>query len=890
MIPSRATHWHRIRDGLLVGAVAAAIVLLLWTTNWFNGLRLSLTDLYYVQHPTSDTVVIVGIDNQTFDEYGSILSWSRELYGDLLNTLVADEARVVAFDLLFAEVNEGDREFAAVLQEAEEAGTRTILTISGVEQLSDDGANVTYSGELRPVTRLAREASYLAYANSFADVNGSIRYSVSSGIYGENERLSFSLAAYLAYFRVSQALVPQVMTVTDSYIELPNVTLPTLNNGLWMHNYFGSSMRDGTFPIIPFQDVLAGDVPAGTFADKIVLVGLVDVTGAVDRYPTPISRFGEMMPGVEIQAHAIETLLQNKALQFQGRVAEVAIIVGLALLTGALCAYVRWYWMFLVGLALMIVWGFVSSIIFSTQQIIPNPLHPTLAAFVATLGSVGSRISTEVLQRRRVESLLTSLIAVSEQRLSLTKIGTLIANDVKQITDAERGTVWALAPHGSLDSLSVWGGIELERELSVGAFREGETRQSDRALAVPIPWQGRILGVLTVMNTPKSRATRQELERFAGRLGASMDNALLYRQTDQQNQLLNRILLESPTGIIVLDASLNVLRWNEVAATWLGLQQVHKLEGQPISFILEQSVLDLENWELIGQLLLAKASFRREVKLARRIVQWDAAHIENDGRWIITLSDITELAELEQVKTRMIRMASHDLKNPLGRIIGYGELMQEISEEEGHGDEYGTYIDRILTSSQEMLNIITEILNLEHIRAGKLNREPLNMALIVREVITRLEGDFEKKKQTLNTDLQGGLPIIVGDYTQLTQAITNLIGNASKYTPDDGTITVTLKKQDGNIRLVVKDNGYGMSQEAQTKLFTAFYRVDNPKLRHIEGTGLGLSLVKAVVEAHQGKVAVESEEGVGSTFSVDLPIEVLAYDETDDLEGAWAST
>jgi signal transduction histidine kinase len=112
----------------------------------------------------------------------------------------------------------------------------------------------------------------------------------------------------------------------------------------------------------------------------------------------------------------------------------------------------------------------------------------------------------------------------------------------------------------------------------------------------------------------------------------------------------------------------------------------------------------------------------------------------------------------------------------------------------------------------------------------------------------------------------------MGDYRQLFQGITNLIGNAVKYTPENGKIEVRLSKQGNMVRFEVQDNGYGISEDGQKHLFQEFYRVRSAATAHIQGTGLGLSLVKAVIEAHGGKIWVVSKEGVGSTFFVEIPI------------------
>ncbi|PJF21358.1 MAG: hypothetical protein CUN56_11490, partial [Phototrophicales bacterium] len=174
--------------------------------------------------------------------------------------------------------------------------------------------------------------------------------------------------------------------------------------------------------------------------------------------------------------------------------------------------------------------------------------------------------------------------------------------------------------------------------------------------------------------------------------------------------------------------------------------------------------------------------------------------------------------------------------------------------------------------AHEMLQIITDILDIEQLRSGKIEKERVNMTAVTHDIVTRHMTDAEQKQQTLRSNLANGV-IVMGNLRQLSQVVSNLIGNAIKYTPNGGEIDVTLRVEDDDVLLEVKDNGYGIPKDAQANLFTEFYRVRNRATAGIPGTGLGLSLVKSVVQAHRGDVWVESDENQGSTFFVRLPLE-----------------
>ncbi|MFQ3672147.1 MAG: HAMP domain-containing sensor histidine kinase, partial [Aggregatilineales bacterium] len=228
------------------------------------------------------------------------------------------------------------------------------------------------------------------------------------------------------------------------------------------------------------------------------------------------------------------------------------------------------------------------------------------------------------------------------------------------------------------------------------------------------------------------------------------------------------------------------------------------------------------------------------------------------------------LRQLNELKTRMIRMASHDLKNPLQRVLGYSELLLDDDRLE---DSQRKFVTNIFKASDEMYMLISELLDLEQLRsAGELNLEKLDFNDLVRTVAQRHEPDFYRRNQHHTLELAPEPLLVSVDGRKLSQAITNLIGNAIKYTPEGGSITVRVCARDGMARLEVQDTGYGIPADALPNLFTEFFRAKTAATQHIKGTGLGLSLVKQIVTAHAGRVWAESVEGQGSTFYLEIPL------------------
>jgi len=170
-----------------------------------------------------------------------------------------------------------------------------------------------------------------------------------------------------------------------------------------------------------------------------------------------------------------------------------------------------------------------------------------------------------------------------------------------------------------------------------------------------------------------------------------------------------------------------------------------------------------------------------------------------------------------------------------------------------------------------MEDLISDILDMERIEAGIGRRvEPLDWGELVRDVIDELT---ETPRHAITLDTQADLPTVWGDRVQLRQALVNLIGNAIKYTPTGGRITVRSREADEELLVNVEDNGLGIPADRLPNLFKRFYRAKQPGTEAIGGTGLGLSLVKAVIEGHSGRVWVQSQENKGSTFGFALPLD-----------------
>lgn len=260
--------------------------------------------------------------------------------------------------------------------------------------------------------------------------------------------------------------------------------------------------------------------------------------------------------------------------------------------------------------------------------------------------------------------------------------------------------------------------------------------------------------------------------------------------------------------------------------------------------------------------------------VSRASLALDNALLLNDKE--LQLQELSEihsrLIKLEQLKTDMIRIAAHDLRNPLGSIIGFGQLL--VEENERLAEDQLDFLDMILKSAGKMQKIIEDILSLERIeemQKGTISNR-INLGDVIRSSVTDMMIRARAKQQQITLDM-GDMPIMIsGDEPQIREAADNLISNAIKYTPDSGKINVSLRLINDRAVFEVEDNGIGIPDAQQSKLFSPFYRAKTQETADIEGTGLGLHLVKNIIERHHGKMRFSSVYGKGSMFGFEIPL------------------
>ncbi len=342
------------------------------------------------------------------------------------------------------------------------------------------------------------------------------------------------------------------------------------------------------------------------------------------------------------------------------------------------------------------------------------------------------------------------------------------------------------------------------------------------------------------------------------------------------------ILNSIADGVIVFDSSGAAILANP-SITALINQPREKIIGSGFNDLLDSDEVKAEDRDNAATLLEKStqdlSNFRME--WGKRTVSINAArvldHQHHSIGTVAVLRDITHDAELERMKDTFLAIVSHELRTPLNAILAYAEMLKEsiygqINEKQKNVST------RIMTNTRRLLDIVSDLLDHTQIEAGKLKIRvvPCRPAELLDNLYGIIEKSASDKGLALSTELDQSMPpAIMGDPHRLQQIMINLANNAVKFT-DQGSVRVKVHPCDdgNNWQIQVIDTGKGIPGDAMESIFEAFRQLENVSTREQGGFGLGLSIVKQLVELMEGKITVESEVEKGSTFTVTLPLVV----------------
>ena len=416
-----------------------------------------------------------------------------------------------------------------------------------------------------------------------------------------------------------------------------------------------------------------------------------------------------------------------------------------------------------------------------------------------------------------------------------------------------------------------------KRWVSLPKDNQSDTKS---AICVPLLFQDRVLGVMTIVTNNNNQFQQPHLElamAIANQSSMVIYNANLFEQAHEQEQRLVAILRNVGEPLLMLSDDFRLMMVNHEAQRLLNNnldaligQHINHISGNPMWTTFANRLL---NSNLQHQLTI----FELHDPEAGRDYNVNISPVEVDEElvgYVVVFTDITSMRDLSRLKSHMLRMASHDLKNPLNIAVGYVTLIQNDIRNELTIEPQ--WVDEIYRALVRMDGLIDELLDEERIdRESKFRSGSIDMHELIQTAINEINALAKHKDQHIQVNLAGEIPIVQGDQAQLRQAMINYLSNAVKYTPQSGTIKVEAYADEDRFHFMVEDNGIGIPEELQPAIFQQGYRAERDAISEIAGNGVGLSLVAEICRRHRGRAWFESEAGIGSRFGLWIPIQQI---------------
>ena len=433
------------------------------------------------------------------------------------------------------------------------------------------------------------------------------------------------------------------------------------------------------------------------------------------------------------------------------------------------------------------------------------------------------------------------------------------------------------------------------------------------ALIVPLISKGETVGALCLFRARAEEFRTEEhelLQAVSSEFGAIWYNAALYarltekstnplasftyknqeRRIQTLNVLSDAVLSEKSLmgsimdsiadGVIVTDVLGTIQILNPKPKEILGLYAESAVGQSAVEFIrrFEDVPHELMH-ERFKKIVERGETFSSDIKLSMPTTRFYTLQLgpvrSREGLVqgiVAVLSDITQLKEMDQMKTDLMSMVTHEIRTPLATVRGFAQILLKG----GIGnDKSSEFLEIINRQSNRLVNLINDFLDITRIESGRqvVTKGPVDLDKLIQNAVADLRPLADEKTITIQYVAPSGpIPEIFGDRNLIEQVLINLLSNAIKYSPKGAWARIAVSQLSGLLSVSVQDNGLGIPKDAVPRLFEKFYRVRCDDRKDIIGTGLGLSLVKQIIEVHGGTIKVESEHGQGSTFTLTLPV------------------
>ncbi|MDD5304418.1 MAG: ATP-binding protein, partial [Elusimicrobia bacterium] len=407
--------------------------------------------------------------------------------------------------------------------------------------------------------------------------------------------------------------------------------------------------------------------------------------------------------------------------------------------------------------------------------------------------------------------------------------------------------------------------------------RVSEGRSWDAAPLLRLTADAALLTGGVVFGRVKAEPLDAEREGALVEIARHLRNARLIQQTLQNRKISAAVVDQSSDAIFVTDLDNNILTWNAGAAA-LFQWRLDEVLGRDSAFLIPPDRAD-EIERVCAEVFARGRKNSHETERLRKdgtlvAVEGSFTLLKDDAdapfAIVRSYRDITKRKQVERMKSEFTALVSHELRTPLTAIRGFAETLRDFGGDLDDGKRRH-YLQIILDEATRLANMVGDFLDIARIEGGGLEMDLADVkAGPLFDRIARLFKEHPSKPN-FKIEIGPGAESLRGDEEQLYRLFVNLAGNALKYTPEAGTVTLKAESLGADIELSVADEGPGVSKADQARLFEKFYRAGDAVTRKTPGTGLGLAICKGIVSAHHGSIRVESEPGKGARFIARLP-------------------
>ena len=340
---------------------------------------------------------------------------------------------------------------------------------------------------------------------------------------------------------------------------------------------------------------------------------------------------------------------------------------------------------------------------------------------------------------------------------------------------------------------------------------------------------------------------------------------------EKERSKLSSVLANMTEGVIATDNEGKITLINEAAGKLLGKDPNYLINQSLLENLeLEEKILDMTELQESGSIILDFSE--EDIYLVRANFSTIYDDYDKISGYITVLSDVTEEEKVERERREFVSNVSHELRTPLTTLRSYLEALTDGAWKDK--EIAPKFLEVTQNETERMIRMVNSLLQLSRMdsKADTLQRNRINFMPFFHEVIDRFEMNVKDERIILERDIPNLAAYVWIDTDKLTQVLDNIISNAIKYSPDGGVINFKVEKQVRQIVISIKDEGIGIPYDKLDKIFDRFYRADKARTRELGGTGLGLAITQEIVEAHYGKIWVNSQEDAGTTIYFTLPL------------------